>query len=110
MLRFYAYFKEDVQFSRDEVYRVRPVIIYYYLEDDSMCIYEPIVENSGLWQGKRLKRQRVPKNERGEHYEYKDLNLGIDLVVYVRKYHITNCDEFTMVQPVWFIFIFLQYV
>ncbi|XP_069371334.1 EF-hand domain-containing protein 1-like isoform X2 [Paralichthys olivaceus] len=96
VLRFYAYFKEDVQFSRDEVYRVRPVIIYYYLEDDSMCIYEPIVENSGLWQGKRLKRQRVPKNERGEHYEYKDLNLGIDLVVYVRKYHITNCDEFTM--------------
>ncbi|XP_069370828.1 EF-hand domain-containing protein 1-like isoform X2 [Paralichthys olivaceus] len=96
VLRFYAYFKEDVQFSPDEVYRVRPVIIYYYLEDDSMYIYEPIVENSGLSQGKRLKRQRVPKNERGEHYEYKDLNLGIDLVVYGHKYHITNCDEFTM--------------
>ncbi|XP_019953070.2 EF-hand domain-containing protein 1 [Paralichthys olivaceus] len=96
VLRFYAYFKEDVQFSPDEVYRVRPVMIFYYLEDDSMYIYEPIVENSGLSQGKRLNRQRVPKNERGEHYEYKDLNLDIDLVVYGVKYHITHCDEFTM--------------
>ncbi|XP_062267538.1 EF-hand domain-containing protein 1 [Platichthys flesus] len=95
VLRFYAYFQEDVLFSPDEVYRVRPVMIYYYLEDDSMLIYEPTVENSGLAQGKRLKRQRVPKNERGDHYQYKDLNLGIDLDVYGVIYHITDCDEFT---------------
>ncbi|XP_034435685.1 EF-hand domain-containing protein 1-like [Hippoglossus hippoglossus] len=95
VLRFYAHFKEDVLFSPDEVYRVRPVMIYYYLEDDSMLLYEPRVKNSGLLQGKRLKRQRVPKNERGEHYHYKDLNLGIDLDVYGVKYRITHCDEFT---------------
>ncbi|XP_018531509.1 EF-hand domain-containing protein 1 [Lates calcarifer] len=95
VLRFYAYFEEDILYSPKEVYRVRPVVIYYYLEDDSMCIIEPMVENSGIPQGKRIKRQRLPKNERGDHYLWKDLNLGMDLEVYGVKYHITSCDAFT---------------
>lgn len=98
MLRFYAYFEENVLYSPEEDYRMRPVVIYYYLEDDSMCIIEPRVENSGIPQGKRLKRQRLPKNERGDHYQWKDLNLGMDLEVYGVKYHITQCDTFTKVQ------------
>ncbi|KAM4713130.1 EF-hand domain-containing protein 1 [Anableps anableps] len=95
ILRFDAYFMEEILHSPEEVHRVRPVIIYYYLEDDSMYITEPPVENSGLLQGKRLKRQRLPKNECGEHYLWKDLNLGMDMEVYGVKYHITQCDLFT---------------
>ncbi|XP_035473965.2 EF-hand domain-containing protein 1 isoform X1 [Scophthalmus maximus] len=95
VLRFNAYFEEEVRFSSEDVCRVRPVIIYYYLEDDSMCIFEPLVKNSGIPQGKRLKRQRLPKNERGERYRWKDLNIGMDLEVYGVKYHITQCDAFT---------------
>ncbi|XP_072218234.1 EF-hand domain-containing protein 1 [Leuresthes tenuis] len=95
LLRFYGYFIEDILYCPEEQYRVRPVVIYYYLEDDSMCIIEPMVENSGMPQGKRIKRQHLPKNERGEHYEWKDLNLGMDLDVYGVKYHITECDAFT---------------
>ncbi|XP_035535187.1 EF-hand domain-containing protein 1 [Morone saxatilis] len=95
VLRFYAYFKESILYSPEEQYRVRPVVIYYFLEDDSMCIIEPMVENSGIPQGKRIKRQRLPKNERGEHYQWKDLNLSMDLDVYGVKYRITQCDSFT---------------
>ncbi|XP_023270810.1 EF-hand domain-containing protein 1 [Seriola lalandi dorsalis] len=95
VLRFYAYFEEDILYSPEEVYRVRPVVIYYYLEDDSMYIYEPLVENSGIPQGKRIKRQRLPKNEHGEHYQWKDLNLGMDLEMFGVKYRITQCDAFT---------------
>uniref|UniRef100_A0A3Q3AYG1 EF-hand domain (C-terminal) containing 1 n=1 Tax=Kryptolebias marmoratus TaxID=37003 RepID=A0A3Q3AYG1_KRYMA len=95
LLRFFAYFSEDILYSPEEDYRVRPVVIYYYLEDDSMCIVEPAVKNSGLPQGKRLKRQRLPKNERGDHYQWKDLNVGMDLEVYGVKYRITDCDAFT---------------
>ncbi|XP_041661962.1 EF-hand domain-containing protein 1 [Cheilinus undulatus] len=94
VLRFYAYLQENI-YSPDEEYRIRPVVIYYYLEDDSMCIIEPMVENSGLPQGKRIKRQRLPKNERGDYYLWKDLNLSIDLEVYGVKYHIVQCDMFT---------------
>ncbi|XP_031731387.1 EF-hand domain-containing protein 1 [Anarrhichthys ocellatus] len=95
VLRYNAYFQENIQYSPEEECWVHPVVIYYYLEDDSMSIFEPIVENSGLSQGKRLKRQRLPKNERGEHYQWTDLNIGMDLEVYGVKYHITQCDTFT---------------
>ncbi|XP_042359448.1 EF-hand domain-containing protein 1 [Plectropomus leopardus] len=95
VLRFYAYFQENILFSPEEECRVRPVVIYYYLEDDSMCIIEPTVENSGIPQGKRIKRQHLPKNDFGEHYHWKDLNIGMDLEVYGVKYHITQCDDFT---------------
>ncbi|XP_022045091.2 EF-hand domain-containing protein 1 isoform X2 [Acanthochromis polyacanthus] len=95
VLCYHAYFVEDFLDSPEEQYCVRPVVIYYYLEDDSMCIFEPTVQNSGLMQGKRLKRQRLPKNEHGEHFQWKDLNLGMDLEVYGVKYHITHCDAFT---------------
>lgn len=112
VLRFYAYFEENILFSPEEDYRVRPVVIYYYLEDDSMCIIEPKVENSGMSQGTRLKRQRLPKNDRGEHYLWKDLNLGMDLEVYGFKYHIIQCDAFTKVRhlPVGSIFADTQFV
>ncbi|XP_059215384.1 EF-hand domain-containing protein 1 [Centropristis striata] len=95
VLCFYAYFQENILFSPEEECRVRPVVFYYYLEDDSMCIIEPAVENSGIPQGKRLKRQRLPKNEHGEHYHWKDLNIGMDLEVYGVTYRITQCDAFT---------------
>ncbi|XP_054474886.1 EF-hand domain-containing protein 1 [Anoplopoma fimbria] len=95
VLRYYAYFQENILFSPEEESCVRPVVIYYYLEDDSMCIIEPIVENSGIQQGKRIKRQRLPKNERGEYFQWRDLNIGMDLEVYGVKYHITQCDTFT---------------
>ncbi|XP_036941840.1 EF-hand domain-containing protein 1 [Acanthopagrus latus] len=95
VLRFYAYFVEKILCSPEEDCRVRSVVIYYYLEDDSICIIEPTVQDSGMLQGKRIKRQRLPKNEHGDHHLWKDLNLGIDLEVYGVKYHITDCDAFT---------------
>ncbi|XP_055729191.1 EF-hand domain-containing protein 1 isoform X1 [Salvelinus fontinalis] len=95
VLRFYGYFQQDVLHSPLEGYRVRPVVLYYYLEDDSICIMEPVVENSGIPQGKLIKRQRLPKNDRGDHYHWKDLNVGMDLVVYGTVYRVTHCDSYT---------------
>lgn len=47
VLRFYGYFKESVVESRLENYRIRKLIIYYFLEDRSIMITEPKVVNSG---------------------------------------------------------------
>ena len=52
VLRFYGYFKQTVYESPNEFYRVRPVTIFYYLEDDSMQVFEALVENSGIPQVK----------------------------------------------------------
>ncbi|XP_059155901.1 EF-hand domain-containing protein 1-like isoform X2 [Physella acuta] len=95
VLKFNGYFKQTVHESPDEYYRVRPVDIYYYLEDDSIAVIEPHVENSGMPQGKLLKRQRLPKNDQGDTWHWKDINLGINVVFYGKTFHITNCDKFT---------------
>ncbi|XP_051008912.1 EF-hand domain-containing protein 1 [Acomys russatus] len=95
VLRFSAYFQEDVPLSTEEHYRIRQVNIYYYLEDDSMSVIEPVVENSGIPQGKLIKRQRLAKNDVGDHYHWKDLNRGINITIYGKTFHIVDCDRFT---------------
>ncbi|XP_005991103.1 EF-hand domain-containing protein 1 [Latimeria chalumnae] len=95
VLKFDAYFKQTVHESPAEFYRVRPVIIYYYLEDDSISLVEHEVVNSGIPQGTLIKRQRLPKNDRGDHYHWKDFNLGINITIYGKTFHTTNCDKFT---------------
>eukprot|EP01135_Chromosphaera_perkinsii_P006653 Nk52_evm55s554 gene=Nk52_evmTU55s554 len=94
-LCFNAYFKETVHESAVEQYRVRKVKIMYHLEDDSMTVMEPAVENSGMPQGVLIKRQRVPKNELGDTYSWRDLNRGIDILIYGKVLRIASCDKFT---------------
>ncbi|XP_013366215.1 PREDICTED: EF-hand domain-containing protein 1 [Chinchilla lanigera] len=95
VLKFDAYFQEDVPTSTEEHYRIRQVNIYYYLEDDSMSVMEPVVENSGIPQGKFIKRHCLPKNDVGDHYHWKDLNRGIDITIYGKTFRIVDCDQFT---------------
>jgi len=45
VLCFTAYFKQTVHESPNEYFRVRVVKIYYYLEDDSISVTEPPIEN-----------------------------------------------------------------
>lgn len=97
MLRFDGYFKETVPISQDEHYRVRRVNMYYYLEDDTISMVEPLLENSGIPQGTFIKRQRHPKNDNGDHYHWKDLNVGINITLYGRTFRIVSCDQFTQV-------------
>ena len=49
VLLFEAYFKQTVHESQDEFYNIRPVKVYYYLEDDSIAVVEPIVENRYIY-------------------------------------------------------------
>lgn len=94
VLRFYGYFKEAVFSSPSENFRVRKCIVYYYLEDDSLHIAEPKIENSGIPQGVFIKRHRVPKAS-GEFVGVPDLAIGADLALYGRHFHLYDCDAFT---------------
>ena len=94
---FNAFFKQTIHESHDEFYRVRDVKIYYYLEDDSISIVEPLVKNSGMPQGKLIKRQRLPKNDLGEFWHWKDMNIGMNMTVYGKVFHLYDCDKFTHV-------------
>lgn len=78
-LKFNAYFRESVCNSPSENHRVRHVNIIYFLEDDTICVVEPPVDNAGLVQGKLVSRAKIPKNKNGIFYHWKDLNVGIDI-------------------------------
>jgi len=101
VLRFNCYFKESVHESRLENYRIRNCVLYYYLEDDSMHISEPKIENSGIPQGERkgtmfLKRHRVLKDDAtGAYYTAADLTVGKELDLYGRVFMLTDADAFT---------------
>lgn len=62
VLRFYGYFKESVVESNMENHRIRKVILYYYLEDDSMHVAEPRQDNSGIPQVRVLLPHRSGLN------------------------------------------------
>ncbi|XP_033109623.1 EF-hand domain-containing protein 1-like [Anneissia japonica] len=95
VLKFDAFFQQTVHESQNEYYRVRPVSIFYYLEDDSISVIEPHIENSGMPQGKLIKRMRLPKNDQGDYWHWKDLNVDMNVDFYGKTFHITNCDKWT---------------
>ncbi|ELU05830.1 hypothetical protein CAPTEDRAFT_167243 [Capitella teleta] len=95
VMKFFGYFKNTVHESPDEHFRVRPIELFYFLVDDSIAVVEPHVENSGLPQGKLIKRQRLPKNDVGDHWHWKDLNVGMNVTFYGKVFHLHDCDKWT---------------
>lgn len=94
VLRFYGFYKEAVVETNLENYRIRKVIILYYLEDDTAQINEPKQDNSGLPQGSLIRRHRFPTPE-GGYVRPEDLRIGGDLTVYGKTIRLTDCDSFT---------------
>ncbi|XP_066261750.1 EF-hand domain-containing protein 1-like [Euwallacea similis] len=94
-LTFKAFFRQSVMESPLEFYRVRPVNIIYFLSDDTILVVEPRIENSGLPQGKLVQRGKIPKNDNGSYWHWKDLQVGKDLLFYGIVYHTVDCDVFT---------------
>ncbi|CAE7913916.1 Efhc1, partial [Symbiodinium sp. KB8] len=96
VLRFYAFFKEAVVESPTENYRVRNVTILYYLEDDTLQINEPVVDNSALPQGTFVKRHKVraPHASGKRNVHWSDLQVGETFTLYGRVFRITDADDF----------------
>ncbi|CAJ1343019.1 unnamed protein product [Effrenium voratum] len=95
VLRFYAFFQESVTERPDENSRKRHIILMYYLEDGSISMSEPRIENSGIAQGSFLKRQRVEWPDGRGFVSPEDLRCGIEITLFGRTYHISGCDRFT---------------
>lgn len=97
VLRFFGFFKEAVHESRLENFRVRKVVLLYYLDDNTIQINEPQQENSGINQGGKLaflRRHAIPKGG-GQFVSSTDLKLGTEVTFYGRSFRIVDCDAFT---------------
>ena len=95
VLRYYAYFMEDVFNSPIERSRVRKVVIYYYLEDDTVMIDEVRTENSGIPQATFLKRQRVPTPDNKGWLKFADIAEGEAVSIYNRSFQVVDADKAT---------------
>ena len=68
--------------------------MFHYLEDGSTRVSEKRVENSGIVTGEIARRHRVPKKE-GGYYTVEDFDVGTEIEIFGRAYHITDVDDFT---------------
>ncbi|KAJ3275375.1 EF-hand domain-containing protein 1 [Terramyces sp. JEL0728] len=93
VLRFDGYFKQTVHESKEQ-FHLRKVRILYFLEDDSIAVVEPPVENSGIPQGVLIKRQKLPKSS-SEFYKVSDFNIAQNVTFYGKTFRIISCDKFT---------------
>ncbi|KAG5464486.1 hypothetical protein LSCM1_00676 [Leishmania martiniquensis] len=90
VLRFFAYYTEDVVGSSIETWRVRKVKIHYFLADGSLSIVEtPAVANSGLQKGTTVSRFRP------EGVDVFRLCIGASIQVRGLTYQLVDCDAFT---------------
>ncbi|CAA21520.2 DM10 domain-containing protein [Caenorhabditis elegans] len=95
VLSFDAYAEEDG--LDEEIHRIRIFKINYHLNDDTITVNEPFVDNTGYLHGRIFRRQKVPAHNRiGKPYvHWSDLNVGTDINLFQTIYRITSCDTFT---------------
>lgn len=95
VLRFFGYTLESIQESNQEKDRVRKVVLNYFLEDGTISISEPKIDNSGFaFQGTMIKRHVVPLPE-GGNITFDQLSVGTPITVYGRQYIFVDADAFT---------------
>lgn len=95
LCNFIAYFTENVPENLEESTRLRLVDITVYVTDETLEIREPLQPNSGLVQGKMLRRHRVPKPNGKGFYGLSDFVAGVILTIYNREYTVIDCNDFT---------------
>lgn len=44
-----------------------------------------------------MKRGKIPKNDIGEFWHWKDLDVGKDICIFGKVFHTVSCDLFTKV-------------
>lgn len=74
----------------------RRFIITFYLNDDTVMVYEPQQRNSGIVSGKFLEKMKY-KNVKKElrFFEPADFIVNNDVVINSYDFHMTGCDERT---------------
>ena len=93
ILTFQAYFEESTIDDPTD-FKIRKCAIYFYLENGAIMIVEKAQSNSGLAQGKLVKKSILLKND-GSSYTPDDFHLGQYVVINNRRYFIVDCDKAT---------------
>ena len=63
-------------------------MLSYFMNDDTISVFEPPLRNSGMVGGKFLERGIKYKPGTEEQYTYKDLYVGAEIVINLSLIHI----------------------
>ncbi|KAF5287565.1 hypothetical protein FQA39_LY15894 [Lamprigera yunnana] len=97
ILRFYAIFKQTLQEVKRSPCLIRKVLILFFLEDGTIQVIEPKIDNSGVSQGILVARGKIrfPAPMDTSFYDIIDFNIGKEVEFYGIAYKILDCDKFT---------------
>jgi len=73
----------------------RRFIIVFFLNNDTLGIYEENSKNSGFAEGKFLEIKKYKNKATETFFAPGDLIVGKDAIINSYSFHITECDEFT---------------
>ena len=82
--------------TKNTVDASRKFIITYFLNDDTVQIYEPPQRNSGIVAGKYLQRIRMKNPETGEYFKPADFEVGRVLTINGVQYELLQATEYAM--------------
>jgi len=102
VLRFFGYFQEPVSGGGGNDTkagtRIRPVTISYFLQDNTVGVDEPKTKNSGLPQGRFMRRAAVQfTSEDGEvrPFHASDFQIGAEIAINARLFTVVDADNTT---------------
>jgi hypothetical protein len=73
----------------------RKFVITFYLSDDTISIFEPPQQNSGIIGGKFLERCQILNPETGDNYSPFDFQVGLVVELNKYRFRLLDCDEFS---------------
>ncbi|CAL8142221.1 unnamed protein product [Orchesella dallaii] len=95
VLTFYGFFQEPVPESDKETYRIRKVLIRFYMDDSTVDVFEPKTFDPGFTQGRLIRRHRIPlpPPADSEFYTMEHFNVGCEVEFYSKTFLICGCNE-----------------
>eukprot|EP01138_Halocafeteria_seosinensis_P013182 gb/GECG01013463.1/.p1 GENE.gb/GECG01013463.1/~~gb/GECG01013463.1/.p1 ORF type:complete len:1200 (+),score=168.95 gb/GECG01013463.1/:1-3600(+) len=93
ILRFRAYIHEHNAFDRNEPDHVREIIIWYYVPDGTVRMFEQTPTNSGFQQGLFLRRHAPVLDGQNRSLNLEDLRVGNEFTLYGHTFHICDADK-----------------
>uniref|UniRef100_A0A7S1UHB1 DM10 domain-containing protein n=1 Tax=Phaeomonas parva TaxID=124430 RepID=A0A7S1UHB1_9STRA len=96
VLRFFVYYQEPLEdyFESASSSTVRRCILNFYMEDATISIDEPKIANSGIDQGRFMRRTLVLKDA-SVNFEAGDFFIGADINIFGRVFKIVDADSAT---------------
>ena len=73
----------------------RKFVITFYLSDDTVAIFEPPQQNSGIIGGKFLERCQLINPATGQNFEPFDFVIGDTIEINKYVFRLLDCDKFT---------------